>query len=1002
MGEREKRYRVCAAMVRATTAEGDPAPPSGIDPDEAVGAQQLRSWSKRLWSRPVPDAALRSASPVLHRRLAKVHGRSGEAPLGRRETKALLSSAAFALRWRHRPTPAGLFAGIAPLALGPARAAWGEEHRLGLRPGSEWLAGVIDRLLAIPELRWRAPVLANPCVHPRGGRLVAPGKPADEQAVQAAPVEVSVRRSAPAAAALEAARTPIAYGELADRIGEGFPRATEARTIRLLDGLLEQGLLLEGVWAPMGRVDAQAHLLEVLTEISAAEIPEAKALIDDLDAVHRELGRDYTTADPASLAEAVRRMRHCHRSPGGVLAADTALQGDIAVPSAVGREAERAAELFLRLTPFPYGAPHWHDYHRRFRDRYGPGAAVPLLALVGDGGLGFPAGFLDSPHQMAPRPHQARDAVLLELVQQALMSGEEEIVLGADDLDRLTAGGTEAVWPDRVELSAAVHVGSLQALQGGDFLLEVTGVPRPASSMAGRFLHLLEGPARTRWAGSYQSEDGALSAQVSFVPRRRANSDITRTLSVLPFEVALSHHGGGDGVLTPRELCVVADARGFGLVHAPTGRAVQPRVLHALEAGTHTPSLARFIAELPLARCAWYTAFDAGAAKTLPYLPRIRCGRTVLAPARWRLKPEDLPRPGSTTREWEQALQHWRRRLQVPDRVAMVEHDQRLPLDLGEPLHRRLLRTAVQAGGVELRERLDRDGGGWAGRAHEVLFALKTTGKPHRPAYHPPPAAEEEPAPLLHARLDVHPARIDELLTGHCDTFGELAEAWWFQRDTPLSESRTGLLVTLRLSDPAAWTEAARHLADWAHRLQEDHLLGGIDFTSRTEHTGRFGHGPAMRAAHGVFAADSAAAITQIRTAQGGSSQGRALAAAGMVAIAEALAPTPEQGRRWLTEDFSDLRAPVARTEREHARHLLAPGSAARDTRSGLGRAWEQRREALARYREHLSAQRDPRTVLRSLLHQHHRRALGPDPDRERSLLRLARDCARSLHHWGR
>jgi hypothetical protein len=56
--------------------------------------------------------------------------------------------------------------------------------------------------------------------------------------------------------------------------------------------------------------------------------------------------------------------------------------------------------------------------------------------------------------------------------------------------------------------------------------------------------------------------------------------------------------------------------------------------------------------------------------------------------------------------------------------------------------------------------------------------------------------------------------------------------------------------------------------------------------------------------------------------------------------------------------------------------------------------SWRQRAAALAAYREELASQRDPLTVLPSLLHLHHVRTVGIDPDRERLGRRLARDAA--------
>jgi hypothetical protein len=74
-------------------------------------------------------------------------------------------------------------------------------------------------------------------------------------------------------------------------------------------------------------------------------------------------------------------------------------QVDMAIPlegchinEAVAREATRAAELLLRMTPLPGGLPHLNAYRRVFEARYGPEREVPLLELLDPNfGLGPPS-----------------------------------------------------------------------------------------------------------------------------------------------------------------------------------------------------------------------------------------------------------------------------------------------------------------------------------------------------------------------------------------------------------------------------------------------------------------------------------------------------------------------------------------------------------------------------------------------------------------------------------
>jgi hypothetical protein len=69
-------------------------------------------------------------------------------------------------------------------------------------------------------------------------------------------------------------------------------------------------------------------------------------------------------------------------------------------------------------------------------------------------------------------------------------------------------------------------------------------------------------------------------------------------------------------------------------------------------------------------------------------------------------------------------------------------------------------------------------------------------------------------------------------------------------------------------------------------------------------------------------------------------------------------------------------------------------------TGEAVSGAWQTRGRALDLYRRKLeTAGRDPAEVTRSLLHLHHARARGVDPDGEASVLRAARAIALTRTH---
>lgn len=992
------------AMLRATTYTGPDTPglTRELDLLTDTGLARALAWLSKLWQQQEVRTALLTASPALAEQVTSVLTSAPADP--RRSRRTVLSVVSYLLRWAGRPTPFGLFAGTAPLKVGAApKVTWGSVNQVSVRADAEWISDIIARLEQCPALLDRLPVVTNNTSHLRGTWWAAPGRPADGHTALMAPLEVSVGHTRPVAAALRAAHTPIRYGALRAVLADQFTHATTQQIDTVLAGLLEQGMLISSLWAPMTTVDAFGHLCAELDAAHAHTIPEISELVQQLRDIRQALTRPDHPLPGHPQADLSDRMLTISDVAPMPLALDTALNCDVQIPRYVVREAERAVTTLNRLTSHPFGYQHWRDYHRRFRARYGVGAAVPVLDLVADSGLGLPADYLGSARRRSPRQLTERDEHLLALLQQTFMEGHDEIVLTDRIVASLENGAEDRLPTPRVEIAFEIHARSQDALAQGDFTLAVTGTPRPGSSMAGRFAHLLPPDEQASLTAAYApSSPGASAAQLSFAPRRRRNDNIARTAQLLPNVISLGeHHKPQQGHLPPTDLAVTADARRLHLVQISTGTRIEPRQLNALEAASHTPPLVRFLAEISTARCAAYTSFDFGAARKLPYLPRVRYRRTILAPARWLLHARDLPGRSATTQQWEDALTAWRARLRVPQRVAIVEHEQRLPLDLSVPVHRLLLRQRIEsAGRLELREVAHPADLAWIGRAHEVLLSMTT--KSPSPVVLPstrPAGSAHLPgqATILHAQLFGHPVRYDELLTGHLASLlaaFDTPPACWFHRHRVLArpDDDQYLALYLHLPNSQAYGSTAERLHNWAAELRNRHLLSHLTLATYEPQEGRYGHGPAMDAAHALFAADSAAALAQLRLSAGSGTDPRALAAASMTDLVTCFFPTPDEGLRWLVHHLERGNGPLDRTLRDAAFALT--DQPAQTDGAGLSLAWKNRAVALAAYRSRLAEQRDPASVVRSLLHLHQVRAVGVDPEAEQVTTRLARACA--------
>lgn len=986
-----------AAMLRATT---DPSPaeiPQGLNLDDPVST---RTWLVRIWQRPEVRNALITASPVLARTVEGVV--RGTPPPSRQVRRAALSVVSYLVRWRQRPTPFGLFAGTAPIKVSATpQVQWGHDHPVRLRADGEWISDVIQHLESDAELLERLPVIANNTAYIRGDRLAAPGPPADGHARLMAPVEISMRLTRPVQAAMHAAQGPIHYQDLREHLTALFPAGAGGKIDEVLRELLTQNLLITSLRPPMTAIDALDHLCAELKKADAHSLPGLGDYVRGLYDLRDDLACHDDPAAATNLQALTTRMATRSTIAPVPVLVDTVLDGAAHLPAEVITEAQNAAAVLHRLSPLPYGYHHWRDYHRRFRAQYGVGATVPVLDLVADSGLGWPAGYTGSERRKAPTLLTDRDTVMLKLLQQ---TGHGDLVLDEATITELVeaAGIDEPLYGDRCELGFEVHAPSTRALLNGEFSIEVTSVPRPGSSMLGRFVHLLPAGQRRSIADSYTTRPDAITAQLSFSPRRRRNENVARTPQLLPYLIPLAEHPvEGAASIALDDIGVTADARSLYLVQLSTGRPIDARVLHALEAGIQTPPLARFLAEVAGARHAAYKPFDFGAASRLPYLPRVRYGRTTLAPARWLLDNRDMPGRTAPHDEWEKAFTAWRQRMNVSRYVCLMEYDQRLPLDLDHPVHRRLVRSRTYEGpGLELRQAADPDAHGWIGRAHDVVLPFVRTTPTHRalPVQRP---RQDTQAPIqlpgagsvLQLHLHGHPDRFDEILDRHLPrlwTAMESEPTWWFTRHRQLSRPETGQHLTLNLhivpAEHAAVTVAVNW---WATELHRQRLLARLTLEPYRPQTGRYGARSAMDAAHDVFAADSAAALAQIRLTSRTGHTPRAVAAASLVHLAAHLMPCAEDGWRWLIENTPAHGRPD-RTDRTQALQIYAADGA-----DDLTDSWAERARALAAYRQALTAQEyDPGTVLRSLLHQHHVRVLGVDPTTEAATLHLARAVA--------
>jgi lantibiotic biosynthesis protein len=995
---------VDGAMIRVTA--DDPRDPATVPWPEGIARDDPAAWHGfigKAWAAGNVAAAVELASPSLAATVREIL--SGGVRDQKKAVRAGMALARYMVRLRGRATPFGVFAGVAPARTGgPAPGTWGAGHQLAARADGRWLAALVTSLEACGPLRARLRVTVSDLLAVRGDRIIVSWLPQASALAQDAPAEISLRRTPAAETALRLARAPVTVGELAQRLAAEFEPADTAQAGAMVGELIACGALISDLRPPSTATDSLAWVLDTLDAAGSADVLAAaqmKALRD----THSRLRR----AAPADLNEIAARMRELAGAPAHPLAVDLRADCQVAIPQRVADEAAAAAAALARLSPSPHGTSGWKDYHGRFLDRYGTGTAIPVRDLFASvSGLGWP------PHFAAPSPvvWSPRDERLTALAQQAVLDGTTEVVLDDALLAEIAGLESRDVQPvPHMDITVDIQAASAQAVSDGAFTITVCGTGRTAMATSGRFLHLLTDSERGRlariYAGLPTATRGAVAAQLSFPPHHPRAENVTRVPRMLPHLLSVGeHHGLGDPARIPLDdLAVTASPDRFYLISLSRRVPVEP-VLACAPAWHAVPPAARLLFELPRSHCAPVAVFDWGAAASMPFLPRIRLGRAILAPARWRIRAGALPGAEDGHDEWTAALARLRDKLRLPGWVSAGSGDRQLRLSLDHPVDLAVLRDCLDTGGgsAVLTESWAPEDHAWCGgRAHEIVIPLATTATPGAPPKAlarcgPLPAAGRDHGILpgsggvLSARLYSDPALFDLIVTGYLPALTggwDGLSLWWFIRYRG-RDPHHHLRLRLHAADCG---QAAARTGRWAAALRSQGLAADLVLDTYRPETGRFGTGPALAAAQALFAADSAAAAAQI--AATGTADPRALTAASLTNLAAAILGGRQAGMQWLVAHPQPAGpAPLDRDARRQALDMTSTGSGGA-VPAAVRRAWSARADAAGQYAGRLAETgRDPAGVLDSLLHLHHNRVHGPGPDAEAVTYRLARACA--------
>lgn len=673
---------------------------SALAADRTQLRERLRAAIQRLEVRD----ALFVASPDLDGRF-DVWLRDPDSDAGRKMERALVR---YFQRMAGRATPFGLFAGCSVGSVGGEtrlEVSASEHYQRHTRLDMEYLIALAEAIEREPTVRESLSYRPNSTLYRAGGRLRyveyrREGKVRTQQFVgieDSEPIQVVLERAASGARPAELEAALLAFD----------PEATAAEAGEFVGDLIASQILVSEL-SPAVTGPEPIHGL-----IGRLRQHEARPAADRLEMAAAALG----AIDDQGLGAASERYRAITRilqelpakvEPGRLFQVDmTKPAATSSLGAAVIAEMHRGVHLLQRLAPSP-AENDLSRFRNAFIGRYqGEDSSeqnarwVPLLEALDEEigiGLGMADGhgvqgaalLADLPYSAAPTTTVAwgtRETFLLRKLSEALARGDAEIHLGPRDVEEL-ANPAPPTTPDAFAVMATLAAPSQTALAHGDFRLFIEGISGPSgAALLGRFCHA-DPSLQAHVEAHLRAEEGlhpeAIFAEIAHQPSDDRIGNILLRPVLRNHEIVYAGNSGAaiDRQIPITELQVAVINNRVVLRSARLGRRVIPRLTSAHNFAGRGQGVYRFLCQLQnqeSSRPSW----DWGPLRNAPFLPRVRCGRLVLACARWLVVKDELQAFAAVSgTERYSAIQKWRGERRLPRWLLLSDGDHDMPVDL--------------------------------------------------------------------------------------------------------------------------------------------------------------------------------------------------------------------------------------------------------------------------------------------------------------------------------
>ncbi|GIO33632.1 MULTISPECIES: lantibiotic dehydratase [Paenibacillus] len=1016
---------------------------------QAKPAQETEERLKEVAMNSIVQEAIAVASPSLRSFLNCLHTTACESDRKalQKYEKTLVSFLRYFIRMSTRTTPYGLFSRVAQGYFGDRSdldAGSVADNRKRARPDMEWIFHLIKRLESDPVIVDGLKVSRNKTSMLKGNRVKLPVRPQyGILKLETSPEGInSIGFSEVVEFALKAAEEPIEVKTLKQVILKAFPEATEDIVHHFLSQLLEQEFMISELRPPFMDVSPLEHIRGVLAGTDGAE--KWMTVLSDISNLFYLYERCLIGEGEPLFHQLTEKMNEVVTTDH-LVQVDVTLDKHVMLSRSVADDAALGAELMCKLF-VPEGAG-LEEYLNRFLEKYGVYQEIPIQELFDpDWGLGVPKAYQP---EFSPEGQQnlyGRNAALFQLVSEAVRQGSVEIQLTEEYVRQLTVVTDPNDAPESMEIYYTLLADSARHVDQGDYML-VLGASAGSSGAGktmGRFMDMFDSTLIEKFKQIYAHHQrfhpDAVLAELVFMPSSGRVSNIMLGKNGLAYEIVSGTTSSKDQQHTLHidDLLVGATYDRFYIKSKRLGKEVIPLQTHMFNHRI-SPYIFRFLSDISRKLMGTWSYFNWGPLEQSPFLPRLRYQNIIISSAQWRLSKLTL---GSTDsrEEWDNTFNLWKDRWKVPRYVYLTMGDNRLLLDLNNPLCIDELRREIAKlrDGQELllTECIDHpgstpltsDNGKYIGEFVFPLLKSKIDPKPspdlarkgnlkHGAAGSPFVSRGILPGEeWLYIKLYGIYERENDLIGLHLadlwdrPEIRQWAEKFYFIR---YKDDENHIRLRFYGNPQELWSTGIRYLNQWCNKLRHDGLLTRMTIDTYVPEFERYGGITLMEMAESVFAADSkfvSLYLGEVRRKQIHLAE-EAAAVMNILDILSSFGLNLEEQMNWLERKvdgkehmkaYRELKNDIIQAMEAKEAGLLFRA----DAPNPLLHALYERQTLIQSYSKMIhdankqtGLTNDPNDILASLVHMHINRLLGINRELEIKCMALAKFSAAHFYH---